>query len=501
MDMWRILRRLCFVRRNRCILQMATKWLGNLNLLCSRISIVDVISLGRKYLTYGVLVQGKVGQPQLVTFLSTRLFIRPFQTNIVLHTCRKLLLSSRLGLQCYPKGFNLKFVAQNPEHATVFGKLLEQLPSSNWFLNNILARFKLGINNPVLAICSKVSPSIGLSGPEKVIIKMAKTKNKNMTQKVGATAMGYSNSYKTPKMQTVGSSIIVKHKELIRQVASQSAFNVAEARINPADLESFPWLAGIATRYEKYRFLKMKFTLVPQVPTTAPGSLGLYFDYDATDLPAPNATQFFSNLNAVTTQIWMEASTVVLPQPMELYCATKYDGQNPKWFDYGRIKYFMQSSVQCLGYLFVEYEVELSKPAQTVGQISRFSGHAYWQTLSQSADVPVGTPTWIEAVTVDGAPGQISVPYSGWYRVQAICNSTVNTATLIEICGSAIAALPLGLDANTNPKTYAYTAIVFLTANVPFYAFKVSAGFVDVTADPNGADSPLGIELELVGPV
>lgn len=90
-------------------------------------------------------------------------------------------------------------------------------------------------------------------------------------------------------------------------------FSPTSLRINPGDVSVFPWLSGIAGRYEKYKFKKLKFTIVPQVPTTQPGSLGLYFDYDPTDQTALTAASFFSNLNAVTKQIWMEATTVVAP--------------------------------------------------------------------------------------------------------------------------------------------------------------------------------------------
>lgn len=37
-------------------------------------------------------------------------------------------------------------------------------------------------------------------------------------------------------------------------------------------------------------------------------------------------------------------------------------GENLKWYDYGRINYFLQSPTNATAYLFAEYEVELSKP-------------------------------------------------------------------------------------------------------------------------------------------
>lgn len=67
---------------------------------------------------------------------------------------------------------------------------------------------------------------------------------------------------------------------------------MAQKRINPADGATFPWLSGVARKYEKYRFRKLKFTMVPHAPTTASGTLGMYVDYDPSDVPAPTAAAF-----------------------------------------------------------------------------------------------------------------------------------------------------------------------------------------------------------------
>jgi hypothetical protein len=57
---------------------------------------------------------------------------------------------------------------------------------------------------------------------------------KSKTNKA-ATAMGYTNKYEPPRVNSVGNSILIKHKELIREVQAQIPFNAANARINPGD--------------------------------------------------------------------------------------------------------------------------------------------------------------------------------------------------------------------------------------------------------------------------
>lgn len=126
--------------------------------------------------------------------------------------------------------------------------------------------------------------------------------------------MGYSNSNQDPRFSSSANGTIIKHRELIELVTSQTQFNVAQKRINPADGATFPWLSGVARKYEKYRFRKLKFTMVPHAPTTASGTLGMYVDYDPSDVPAPTAAAFFSSGNAVTSQIWLETSVTAKPQ-------------------------------------------------------------------------------------------------------------------------------------------------------------------------------------------
>lgn len=212
-------------------------------------------------------------------------------------------------------------------------------------------------------------------------------------------------------------------------------FSPTSLRINPGDVSVFPWLSGIAGRYEKYKFKKLKFTIVPQVPTTQPGSLGLYFDYDPTDQTALTAASFFSNLNAVTKQIWMEATTVVAPQSQLLYVTetpTK-TSENLKWYDYGRINYFLQSPSNATAYLFAEYEVELSKPQISYNLQQSFEGYAYWSSTPVD-NKPTNNPQIHSGLGLTSG-GFLSVPIDGLYEVTVLANSNDGFAYLSQVCG------------------------------------------------------------------
>nr|WRQ65084.1 structural protein [Tolivirales sp. gcode 6] len=335
-----------------------------------------------------------------------------------------------------------------------------------------------------------------------------KKQNKNQNNMKGSSqapkgaAMGYTNTYKAPSMVSEGTSIVVRHRELITELTASVSFEPGSSRINPGDSDVFPWLSGIAQRYEKYKFRKLKFTIVPQVPTTQAGSLGLYFDYDPTDQTAVTASSFFSNMNAVTKQIWMEASTTAVAQQSTLYVSELNDrvNENRKWYDYGRINYFLQSGTNANAYLFAEYEVELSKPSTSYEQNQVFEGFAYWNG-SAIAPIPTGAPHLYKGVGIDATPGKITVPISGVYQVDVLANSNNTNAAILKVCGQLVTRNSLGVDSDSNPKVMHYRFILPLSRTVPFYSFEVSEGTIDCNAFPGDATSWLGIQLKLLAPI
>lgn len=91
--------------------------------------------------------------------------------------------------------------------------------------------------------------------------------------------------------------------------------------INPALLNDR--VAVIASTFEKYVFHGVKFTYVPQCPTSTPGSVGMVFDRDPLQMSAnPRGAQFLSEVmsyeHAVLTPAYVEASTSYARDPKEL---------------------------------------------------------------------------------------------------------------------------------------------------------------------------------------
>lgn len=99
-----------------------------------------------------------------------------------------------------------------------------------------------------------------------------------------------------PSMHQSDESIIIRHREYVRDVDMTSAFQVATLVIDCIDPKSFPWLAPIADRYTQWKILGFvaeykslsSFTTASQ---PGMGSVTLSFRYDVDTLPPVNKMQ------------------------------------------------------------------------------------------------------------------------------------------------------------------------------------------------------------------
>lgn len=61
-----------------------------------------------------------------------------------------------------------------------------------------------------------------------------------------------------------------------------SAFSTTFSLLRPTDTQLFSWMSAIASKFEKYKFMKLCFVYEPQCPTSTSGSVALWFDPDPT---------------------------------------------------------------------------------------------------------------------------------------------------------------------------------------------------------------------------
>lgn len=179
--------------------------------------------------------------------------------------------------------------------------------------------------------------------------------------------------------QSMGkNTMIVSESEFVAAVtvANQPNFNNVAYAINPGNSTLFPWLATIASRFEKYTFTRLNFVYKKEVSEfNTAGSAGkvmMSVDFDAAD-PAPTSKQQIEDTvphaDAMPSQSFalnLNSSDLAHPNTIARYVRV---GGLPgaadiKTYDVGNFNIATQGITQNveIGELHVNYTVKFEKP-------------------------------------------------------------------------------------------------------------------------------------------
>lgn len=182
-----------------------------------------------------------------------------------------------------------------------------------------------------------------------------------------------------PSMHNGAQSIVVRHREYLGEVRSSAAFSVQQSfPLNPGNASTFPWLSGIANRFQEFSIKGAVFHYIPTsgsaVSSTnaALGSVMLQTSYRATDIPPTSKVEM---LNEYCSNEVVPCDSMAHPiecDPKEnpfnvMYIRTGAipPGENLLMYDLG-ITHLAVSGCQTtgnvIGDLWVTYEIELKKP-------------------------------------------------------------------------------------------------------------------------------------------
>jgi len=209
-----------------------------------------------------------------------------------------------------------------------------------------------------------------------------KPKGKNNAGVVSApVAVGRQARPGAPKVNGAGTAggVRVSHKEFVGSVTNGAVTGFAVTPLslatpgydlNPACSTLFPWLAGMAPSYERYRFLNVSFKFIPSSPTTTAGRFYAAVDYDYDDLPATSKSGLMTNSTAVEVPVWMEASLKTIPAQLHRDQPFKYVSTNtrsnfvePRTAYCGFLMCAFDTPTANLVYdIWVEYTVEFQLP-------------------------------------------------------------------------------------------------------------------------------------------
>jgi len=251
-------------------------------------------------------------------------------------------------------------------------------------------------------------PKQGKKKTAKAGAKMAQSARK--AQSVSSSVPFATNKTSVNKpalVQAKNGTFVIKHREFVADVSSGGIdFALTAYRINPGNVNLFPWMAGLALNFETYKFRTLHFDYVPTCSVQNAGSVAMSIDYDVLDESPVSKTEILTNKGARSSALWKNLRVSVKNEDaqglgLRRYClaASEYsaisvvypDKADPKTYDLGYFNIALcNSTVEFTGELFVEYEVELHTPQVRAIDIYESSGKVN-PLLGVSKNVIFGT--------------------------------------------------------------------------------------------------------------
>jgi hypothetical protein len=200
-------------------------------------------------------------------------------------------------------------------------------------------------------------------------------RNKTVTVRRKAAPVNYSRRTinRPPQFLNRGGKVTVTHNEFIGNVIADDS-NISPLEnptiysMNPGLKRTFPWLSTIAINYEFYNVKMVRAHFVPILPTSTPGQVVMFMDYDSADDKPPNEIAFKNNYRCQTHSVWDEFSYMLTNNKAykKLFIRTEPlpDNQDIKTYDFGKF-YVATKGIPTgtvIGDLRFEYEIELSVP-------------------------------------------------------------------------------------------------------------------------------------------
>lgn len=172
-------------------------------------------------------------------------------------------------------------------------------------------------------------------------------------------------------------SCVITHKEYMQDVTGLTGDgSTALIAINPQRSNVFTWLTAIATRFEQYRFDKLKFIYKPSTGTSTNGYVIMGFDFDSYDQDTANSSSFPGKAEMLT---WKYSSKSAPWQEMALNISQDSRMATMRYCDFGNrgdkrldilgnlcLRVVTPTSNMFVGELFVEYTVRFRQPSYKI---------------------------------------------------------------------------------------------------------------------------------------
>lgn len=208
---------------------------------------------------------------------------------------------------------------------------------------------------------------------------------------------------------------IVRHREYIGDINATTDFTVQSFFINPALIESFPWLSSVAEAFEEYEFRGLVYefksmssdALLSATTSTALGTVVMATQYNSLNPPFSSKIQMenyeFANSSKPSCDFLhpVECKRSLTPVTHLYTRSGPPPGGDIRLYDLGEFQIAtqgMQAASGVVGELWCTFEIELYKPKLIIDEEEILSGH--WQLTNVTAASPLGAG---EAVMVEGS--------------------------------------------------------------------------------------------------
>jgi hypothetical protein len=115
-----------------------------------------------------------------------------------------------------------------------------------------------------------------------------------------------------PRFAAANGRCLVQNFELVRPFKAQNATGnqtftgLQDAlTVNPGIVTAFPWCSAIALSYSKFKLKFLRYMYIPSVPTSIPGSVYLYTNYDALDSAPASLANVMTADGSSNGPVWM----------------------------------------------------------------------------------------------------------------------------------------------------------------------------------------------------
>ena len=185
-----------------------------------------------------------------------------------------------------------------------------------------------------------------------------------------------------PAMHSAGQSVTIRHKEFLCSIQGSRDFQVQRFfLLQPGDTNTFPWLSGVANRFQQYKIKGMVFHYVPTSGYAVSGSnpaLGavmLQTSYRANDSDPTSKVEMLNEYwaceNIPSDSFCHPIECSPQENPFQIHYVRSSPvptGDTPLLYDLGKTfiaTQGMPDDGKIVGDLWVTYEIELLKPQIT----------------------------------------------------------------------------------------------------------------------------------------